>query len=33
MLGISIGPVLSVPILVYSRMQQQPSIALARGLP
>jgi len=32
-LGISIGPVLSVPILVYTRMQQQPNTALARGLP
>ena len=31
-LGISIGPVLSIPVLVYSRMQQQnPRSALARG--
>jgi hypothetical protein len=34
MLGISIGPVLSVPVLVYSLQQQQRSNpALVRGVP
>jgi hypothetical protein len=34
MLGVSIGPVLSVPVLVYSRVQQaQASISLAGGMP